>query len=184
MACGFKGSALCISCHQHIWICHLHQRCRLRMPSYLWSRCQNYNVQNWRLIILSIVNFVPCHLITVFNRLLFTPTHPYHHFQDYNTLWSHQMETISALLVLYAGSSPVPAQRPVTRSFDVFFDLRLNLRLSKQLWGWWFETPSWSLWRQCNRTLAHYLCRYKNRTHCKQKRAYIKLKSLNATAAQ
>ena len=23
-------------------------------------------------------------------------------------------------------------------------------RLSKQPWGWWFETPSWSLWRQCN----------------------------------
>ena len=44
----------------------------------------------------------------------------------------------------------IPAQRPVTRSFDVFFDLRLNKRLSKQPWGWWFETPSWSLWRQCN----------------------------------
>ena len=43
-----------------------------------------------------------------------------------------------------------PTQRPVTWSFDVFFDLRLNTRLSKQPWGWWFETPSWSLWRQCN----------------------------------
>ena len=43
-----------------------------------------------------------------------------------------------------------PAQSPVTRSFDVFFDLRLNKQLSKQPWGWWFETPSWSLWRQCN----------------------------------
>ena len=31
-----------------------------------------------------------------------------------------------------------------------FFDLRLNKRLSKQPWGWWFETPSWSLWRHCN----------------------------------
>ena len=41
-------------------------------------------------------------------------------------------------------------KRPVTRSFDVFFDLRLNKRLCKQPWGWWFETPSWSLWRQCN----------------------------------
>ena len=48
--------------------------------------------------------------------------------------------------------SPVnsPLQRQVTRSFDVFFDLRLNKRLSKQWWGWWFETPSWSLWRHCN----------------------------------
>ena len=42
------------------------------------------------------------------------------------------------------------SQRPVTRSFDVFFDLRLNKRLSKQSWGWWFETPSRALWRHCN----------------------------------
>ena len=26
----------------------------------------------------------------------------------------------------------------------------LNKRLSKQSWGWWFETPSRSLWRHCN----------------------------------
>ena len=60
--------------------------------------------------------------------------------------WRHQMETFSVFLALCAGNSPVtgefPAQRPVTRSFDVFFDLRLNNRLSKQSWGWWFETPS------------------------------------------
>ena len=43
-----------------------------------------------------------------------------------------------------------PAQRPVTRSFDVFFDLHLNKRLSKQSWGWWFETLSCPLWRHCN----------------------------------
>ena len=68
--------------------------------------------------------------------------------------WRHQMEKFSALLTLCAGNSQVtgefPAQRPVTRSFDVFFDLRLNERLSKQSWGWWFETPSRSLWRHCN----------------------------------
>ena len=44
------------------------------------------------------------------------------------------------LLPVCAGNSPVigefPAQRPVTRSFDVFFDLRLNKRLSKQSRGW------------------------------------------------
>ena len=43
-----------------------------------------------------------------------------------------------------------PHKGSVTRSFDVFFDLRLNKRLNKQSWGWWFETPSWSLWRHCN----------------------------------
>ena len=50
----------------------------------------------------------------------------------------------------FIGPGEFPTQRPVTRSFDVFFDLRLNKRLDKQPWGWWFETPSWSLWRQCN----------------------------------
>ena len=68
--------------------------------------------------------------------------------------WRHQMENFSVLLALCAGNSPVPgefpSQRPVTRSFDVFFDLRLNKWLSKQSWGWWFETPSRSLWRYCN----------------------------------
>ena len=42
------------------------------------------------------------------------------------------------------------AQRPVTRSFDVFFDLRLNKRLRKQSWGWWFEMQSRPLWRHWN----------------------------------
>ena len=64
------------------------------------------------------------------------------------------METFSALLAICAGNSPVPGefptQRPVTQSFDVFFDLRLNKRLSKQWWGWWFETPSRPLWRHRN----------------------------------
>ena len=50
----------------------------------------------------------------------------------------------------FTGPGEFPTQRPETRSFDVFFDLRLNKRLSKQPWGWWFETPSWSLWRQSN----------------------------------
>ena len=67
--------------------------------------------------------------------------------------WRHQMETFSAYLAICAGNSPVTgefsAQRPVMRSFDVFFDLCLNKRLGKQLWGWWFETPSHPLWRHC-----------------------------------
>ena len=48
--------------------------------------------------------------------------------------WRHQVETFSALPLvtglLCANYSPVngefSAQRPVTRSFDIFFDLRLN----------------------------------------------------------
>ena len=50
----------------------------------------------------------------------------------------------------FTGPGEFPSQRPVTRSFDVFVDLRLNKRLSKQPWGWLFETPSWPLWRHCN----------------------------------
>ena len=38
----------------------------------------------------------------------------------------------------------------MTWSFDVFFDLRLNKRLSKHSQGWWLETPSDPLWRHCN----------------------------------
>ena len=48
------------------------------------------------------------------------------------------------------GPGEFPAQRPVTQSFDVYFDRRLNKQLSKQPWGWWIETPSWLLWLRCN----------------------------------
>ena len=50
------------------------------------------------------------------------------------------MATFPALLAFFEGNSPItgkfPSQRPVMRSFDVFFDLHLNKRLSKQI-----ETP-------------------------------------------
>ena len=68
--------------------------------------------------------------------------------------WHHEMETFFALLAISAGNSPVtgefPAQRPMTRSFNVFFGLRLNIRLSEQPRGWWFETQSRPLWCHCN----------------------------------
>ena len=57
-------------------------------------------------------------------------------FNLHSPRWRHQMETFFALLALCEGNSPVtgefPSQRPVTRSFAVFFDLRLNKRLNKQ----------------------------------------------------
>ena len=63
------------------------------------------------------------------------------------TWWRHQMETFSALLTLCEGNPPVtgvfPSHRP--RSFNVFFDMRLNTGRR------WFETPSRSIWRHCNR---------------------------------
>ena len=54
------------------------------------------------------------------------------------------------LCVEFTGHRWILAQRPVTRIFGVFFDLQLNKQLTKQSWGWWFQTPSRSLWRQCN----------------------------------
>ena len=78
--------------------------------------------------------------------------------QTLSPWWRHQMETFSALLAICAGNSPVPGefptQRPVTRSFDVYFDLRPNKRLCKQSWGRWFETLSPPLWRHRNALLA------------------------------
>ena len=75
----------------------------------------------------------------------------------------HQMEIFSASLALCVGISPVngefPWQRPVTRRFNVFFYLRLNKRLSKQSWGWWFETSSRSLWRHCGPHFLLYFSR-------------------------
>ena len=60
------------------------------------------------------------------------------------------METFSELMALCAGNSPVNSpQRPGTRGFDVFFDLFLNKRLSKQSSGWLFEMPLHPLWRYC-----------------------------------
>ena len=77
-----------------------------------------------------------------------------YHYITTGTWWRHLMEAFSALLALCAENSPITgefhSQRPVKRGFDVFFDLRLNKRLRKELWGCWFETPPRSLWRHCN----------------------------------
>ena len=77
----------------------------------------------------------------------------------------HHMETFSASLAICAGNSPVtgefPSQRPVTRSFDAFFGLYLNKRLSKQSRSWWFEKPSRPLWRHYNVALhPGFACKY------------------------
>ena len=79
----------------------------------------------------------------------------------HTTWWRHPMEAFSALLAICAGNSLVPgefpAQRLVTQSFDVFFYLRLNKRLSKQSWGSWFEMLWCPLLRHCNERKLHML---------------------------
>ena len=74
-------------------------------------------------------------------------------YRDYHMMTSSNGK-FSALLALCEENSPVtgefPSQRPVTRSFGIFFDLRLNKRLSKPSRHRWSETPSRSLWPHCN----------------------------------
>ena len=88
----------------------------------------------------------------------------YKQIEEFQNSWSRASDDFEkrralALLAICVGNSPVPsefpAQRPVTRSFDVFFNLRLNKRLSKQSWGWWFETLSRPLWRHRNVEKLH-----------------------------
>ena len=82
---------------------------------------------------------------THFRQVYFTGT---------GTWWRHHMGTFSASLALCTGNSPFtdefPWQSPVTRSFDVFYDLRLNKRSNAQSIRWWFEMPSHWLWRHCS----------------------------------
>ena len=69
-------------------------------------------------------------------------------FQGVLQFAKHMMTSSNGNIFRVTGGFPSPS--PVTWSFDVFLDLRLNNRLSKQSWGWWFETPSRPLWRHCN----------------------------------
>ena len=71
------------------------------------------------------------------------------YFHDDITKWKH-FPRYWLFVSGFHRSGEFHSQRPATQSFDVFFDLRLNKRFSKQSWGWWFETPSHSLWRHCN----------------------------------
>ena len=68
--------------------------------------------------------------------------------RQFRSRWHHRTETFSTLLALCVGNSPVtgefPSQRPVTQSFDVFFDLHMNKRLRKQSRHWWFKMSSCS----------------------------------------
>ena len=85
----------------------------------------------------------------------------------------HQIETFFALLAFRVGNSPVtgdfPPRRLVMRSFDGFFDLRLNQQLSKHWWNWWFETLWRSLWRHCN---ARRCCHASQRVTDREKLAF------------
>ena len=52
----------------------------------------------------------------------------------------------------FTGHRWIPLTKASDAELSCFFDLRLNKRLSKQSWGWWFEMPSRSLWHHCSAT--------------------------------
>ena len=103
------------------------------------------------------------------------------------TIWSGEPRHSQCMMAAWNGSifrvtGPLwvscefPSQRPVTRGFDVFFDLRLDKRLSKQSRRRWFETPSHPLWRHCNdnyygfKKLSTFsVCEYQNTTKRQRK---------------
>ena len=64
--------------------------------------------------------------------------------------WRHFLRYWPFVWGILPVTGEFPTQRPVMRNFDVFFDLCLNKRLSKQWRGWWFEMPLHPLWRHCN----------------------------------
>ena len=71
----------------------------------------------------------------------------------------------------FTGDRWIPRKASDAELWSFFFDLRLNERLSKQSWGWWFETPSRSLWRYCNGIKhnaipTHWLRSEQNGHHC------------------
>ena len=116
---------------------------QLKVSSAKWRPfclCLNgLNIENYSIVVRLI------QICSALYHLYSSARHPW---------WRHPRELFSASLAICAGNSPVtvefPTQTPMTRSFDVFFDLRLDKRLSKESRGWWFQTPLWSLWRHCN----------------------------------
>ena len=105
---------------------------------FLWKKFSAFSTQrvNNLMPFVRIHNRFPPYLYRLTNQLTKLQHSRYLALVFLHTWWRHQMGTFSALLGLCVGNSTVtgvfPAQRPVTRSFDVFFDLRLNKRLIKQ----------------------------------------------------
>ena len=86
------------------------------------------------------------HVCPTWSQCVKTYTRIFRNIEGHIFIMTSSNGNISTWLVL----GELPAQMPVTRTFDIFFDVRLNKRLSKQSWGWWLDMPSCSLWRHCN----------------------------------
>ena len=124
---------------------HPTKNCAMQLLILAWNACSWHQSTH--------VRFLCCHYFggnwppLPFAGLLLKLKPLYTIYHDDVIKWKH-------FPTLCVGNSSVtgefPLQRPVTQSFDVFFDRRLNKRLSKQSRCCWFETPSRSLWRHCD----------------------------------
>ena len=97
-----------------------------------------YRIQCWLIVSCLDILFKEMHL-KVLTILLWTPR-----FHGDVIKWKQFPRCIYERNSLVTGE--IPSQRPVMRSFDVFFDLCLNNQSRRR----WFETPSLPLWRHCN----------------------------------
>ena len=86
---------------------------------------------------------------SIFGVLL--PTHALHIcFNDDVIQWKHFPRYWPFVRGIHRWQAKSPLKGQWRRALIFFYDLRVNKRLSKQSWGWWFETTSSSLWRHCN----------------------------------
>ena len=88
-----------------------------------------------------------------------TQEHKYHGNMSSRIWWRFQMETFPrywpSVRGIHQSSVNSPHKDQWRGALIFFFDLRLNKRLCKQWWGWWFETPSRPFWRHCNEDTSH-----------------------------
>ena len=136
-----------------------HNNLILLSKMYLIFLYKTFKVINFALVLECEPVYKLCVIYTTADIVLLRQRQHGYHFADDNFKLILFMMTSSNGNTFRAtgrmcGNSPVtgdfPSQRPVTRSFDVLFDLRLNKQLSKQSRRRWFKTPSFSLWRHCH----------------------------------
>ena len=67
---------------------------------------------------------------------------------NYDTLDRFTWQSVTkSLHLIFTGPRRIPHIKASDAELWCFL---WSARLSKQSWGWWFETPSCSLWRHCN----------------------------------
>ena len=65
----------------------------------------------------------------------------------------------------FTGHRWIPRTKASDADLWCFFYLRMNKRLNKQSWDWWFETLSHPLWRHSNEPRLRWIA-YSNRNYC------------------